>query len=99
MSEKSSRSARTAQLGRTPEGRIQRYFCIDDDACPALSCVSKEATLVRKRLKRVKVLGKEVDGWIVELRLPATDGVVRKDPLKAARDAPVRPSRGNDGSS
>ena len=99
MSEKSSRSKRTAQLGRTPEGRIHRYFCIDDDGCRAFSRVSKEATLVRKTLKRVKVLGKEVDGWIVDLRLPATDGLVRKDPLKASKNRPVRPLRGNDGSS
>ena len=85
--EKKSASESSAQLGSSPECRTHRYFCIDDDQCKAFSRVSKEATHVRKIPKRIKVLGEEIDGWIVELRVPATDGVVREDPLKEFRNA------------
>ena len=79
-------SSSSAKLGGAPEGRTHRYFCIDDDQCKAFSRVSKEAMHIRKIPKRVNVFGKEIDGWIIELRVPATDGVVRVDPLKESRN-------------
>lgn len=77
-------SGETAQLGGTPEGRIQRYFCIDDEECRAFSRVSKEARVLRRTPKQVRVMGKEVNGWIVEIMVPATDGVVRLYPMGEA---------------
>ncbi len=77
-------SGETAQLGGTPEGRIQRYFCIDDEECRAFSRVSKEARVLRRIPKQVRVMGKEVNGWIVEIMVPATDGVVRLYPMGEA---------------
>ena len=71
-----------AQLGGALEGRLQRYFCIDDEECQAFSMVSSEAKVLSRVPKRVRVMGEEVDGWIVELIVPATDGVVRVDPLE-----------------
>ena len=68
-------------LGGNPEGRIQRYFCVDDEHCHAFSHVSEEAALVKRTPKQVKVGGETVDGWIVEVMVPATDGVIRNDPL------------------
>lgn len=69
------------RLGGIPEGRVQRYFCVDDGECRALERISKDAKLLRKVPREIKVLGKTVKGWIVELEVPATDGVVRTDPL------------------
>ena len=69
------------RLGGIPEGRIQRYFCIDDEECRAFSMVSKEAEVLRRIPKRIRVGEEEVDGWIVELMVPATDGAVRIDPM------------------
>lgn len=74
-------SSSKAQLGGTPEGRVQRYFCVDDDECHAFARVSKDAKVLRKEPKEIQVLGKSVKGWIVELLVPATDGVVRTDPM------------------
>lgn len=70
------------RLGGTPEGRVQRYFCVDDEDCHAFARVSKEAKVLRKEPKEIVVKGKPVKGWIVELLVPATDGVVRTDPVK-----------------
>ncbi len=72
-----------AQLGGKPEGRIQRYFCVDDEKYHAFAMVSKDATVLRRMPKRIRVMGKDVDGWIVEVMVPATDGVVRVDPLES----------------
>ena len=72
----------TKQLGGCPEGLVQRYFCIDDERCHAFSMVSSEARVLSRTPKRIRVMGKEVDGWIVELVVPATDGVVRVDPMQ-----------------
>ncbi len=74
----------SAQLGGKPEGRIQRYFCMDDEKYHALARVSKDATVLRQIPMRIRVMGKDVDGWVVEVRVPATDGVVRVDPLEGA---------------
>jgi hypothetical protein len=85
--ERNGQPGGTAQLGGTPEGRIQRYFCIDDEECRAFSRVSKEARVLRRIPKQVWVMGKEVNGWIVEIMVPATDGVVRFYPrAKAEKD-------------
>ena len=46
------------QLGGKPEGRIQRYFCIDDDKCQALSRVSKDTEVIKRTRKIVTVMGK-----------------------------------------
>lgn len=73
----------SAQLGGKPEGRIQRYFCVDDEKYHAFARVSKDATVLRRIPKRIRVMGKDVDGWVVEVMVPATDGVVRVDPLEA----------------
>jgi len=69
------------RLGGIPEGRVQRYFCVDDDNCRALERVSKDAKLLHKERREFLVRGKNVNGWIVELEVPATDGVVRTDPM------------------
>ncbi len=69
------------RLGGIPEGRVQRYFCVDDSDCRALERVSKDAKLLRKERREFKVRGQIVHGWIVELEVPATDGVVRADPM------------------
>jgi hypothetical protein len=68
-------------LGGTPEGRIQRYFCVDDDGCHAFERLSRDAQVVNREPKTVLVDGKEVSGWIVEILVSATDGVVRFDPV------------------
>ncbi|MBT4136487.1 MAG: hypothetical protein HOE48_01170 [Candidatus Latescibacteria bacterium] len=69
------------RLGGIPEERVQRYFCVDDDNCRALERVSKDAKLLHKERREFNVMGKIVKGWIVELEVPATDGVVRTDPM------------------
>lgn len=74
----------SAQLGGKPEGRIQRYFCMDDEKYHAFARVSKDATVLRRIPMRIRVRGKDVDGWIVEVMVPATDGVVRVDPIEGA---------------
>ena len=68
-------------LGGTPEGRTQRYFCVDDDGCHAFERLSRDAQVISRESKSVIVDGKEVTGWIVEILVPATDGVVRFDPV------------------
>ena len=73
-----------SQLGGKPEGRVQQYFCIDDDQCRAFARVSKEAEVIRRVAKTIQVQGKEVKGWIVEVMVPATDGVVRVNPVSEA---------------
>jgi len=78
MSEE-KREGRFPRLGGTPEGRIQRYFCVDDNNCHALARVSKDAKVISKETKEITVMGKVVKGWIVELEVPASDGVVRMD--------------------
>lgn len=69
------------RLGGIPEGRVQRYFCVDDDNCRALERVSKDAKVLHKERREFTVMGKVVKGWIVQLEVPATDGVVRTDPM------------------
>ena len=77
--ETESKDSEYAKLGGTPEGRIQRYFCVDDDNCRALARVSEDAIVISKETKEIVVRGKIVKGWVVELEVPATDGVVRMD--------------------
>lgn len=71
--------AECPRLGGMPEARIQRYFCVDDDKCRALARVSEDARILSKEAKEIVVRGEVVKGWIVELEVPATDGVVRMD--------------------
>lgn len=71
--------AERSRLGGMPEARIQRYFCVDDDNCRALARVSEDAEILSKKAKEIIVRGEVVKGWIVELEVPATDGVVRMD--------------------
>ena len=71
----------TQTLGGTPEGRTQRYFCIDDEGCHAFERVSRDAKVLNREPKSVLVDGKEVNGWIVDIMVPATDGIVRFDPV------------------
>jgi hypothetical protein len=68
------------RLGGVPEARVQRYFCVDDADCRALERVSKDAKLLDKERREFNVMGEKVKGWIVQLEVPATDGVVRSDP-------------------
>ena len=67
------------RLGGMPDGRSQRYFCVDDDRCHALARVSKDAKVISKEAKEILVKGKPVKGWVIELEVPATDGVIRAD--------------------
>ena len=76
--------SKTPTLGGTPEDRIQRYFCVDDDGCHAFERLSRDAEVVNREPKTVLVNGKEVSGWIVEILVAATDGVVRFDPVVEA---------------
>lgn len=69
--------AECSRLGGMPEARIQRYFCVDDDNCRALAHVSEDAKILSKEAKEIVVRGEIVNGWVVELEVPATDGVVR----------------------
>ena len=71
--------AECPRLGGIPEARIQRYFCVDDDKCHALARVSEDAKVISKETREIIVRGEVVKGWIVELEVPATDGVVRMD--------------------
>jgi hypothetical protein len=75
----------TIELGTRAKWRTNKYFCVDDEECHAFAKVSKEARILKRTAKRIQVMGKEVAGWIVEIEVPATDGVVRVDPL-AERD-------------
>lgn len=67
------------RLGGMPEGRIQRYFCVDDDECHALARVSKDAIVISKEVKEIMFMGRVIKGWVVELEVPVSDGVVRMD--------------------
>ncbi|MCZ6632305.1 MAG: hypothetical protein O7G87_02805 [bacterium] len=69
------------KLGGNPESRIQKYFCVDDDEYHAFARISKDAEVLKREPKEIIVMGKLVKGWVVELRVSATDGVVRMDPL------------------
>lgn len=71
----------TPTLGGTPEGRTQRYFCINDEGCQAFDRLSRDAQVINREPKTVMVDGEEVLGWIVEVLVSATDGVVRFDPV------------------
>ena len=81
MAKEAKEEAEIPQLGKQPEGRIQRYFCIDDEKCQAFARVSKDTKVQKRTRKVISVMGKEVEGWIVEVLVPATDGTVRMDPL------------------
>ncbi len=74
-----NQEAECPRLGGMPEARIQRYFCVDDDSCRALALVSEDAKILSKEAKEIVVRGEAVNGWVVELEVPATDGVVRLD--------------------
>ena len=74
-------SKQASTLGGTPEGRTQRYFCIDDEGCHAFERISRDSQVVSREPKTILVDGLEVSGWIVEILVSATDGVVRFDPV------------------
>ena len=74
MTENNSEPVR---LGGVPKGQLQRYFCVDDEGGNALSMVSNDARIIRRTPKKIQVLGEEVSGWIVEIEVAATDGVVQ----------------------
>ena len=74
MEEKSS----VTKMGSMDEGYIQRIFCINDSE--SMIRVSKEAKIVEKTPKTIRVKDKEVEGWIVDILNPGTDGVVRFEP-------------------
>ncbi len=84
MSTADSSQHKPKRLGGTPEGRVQRYFCVEDDNCHAFAKVSKEAKVLRKEPKEILVMGRSVKGWIIELLVPATDGIVRTDEVSKA---------------
>ncbi len=77
--DKEKHEAECPRLGGMPEARIQRYFCVDDDKCHALARVSEDAKVISKEAKEIVVRSEVVKGWIVELEVPATDGLVRMD--------------------
>ena len=61
-----------------PEEQTERLFCIDDHGeCVGLS---HQSQIVSKESTTIKVHGKEVQGWIVTIKTPATDGIVRLNP-------------------
>jgi hypothetical protein len=74
-------AGRRETLGGTPEPRVQRYFCVEDEACHGFARISHDAKVLKRTPKTVSVKGRDVAGWIVELEVPATDGIVRIDPL------------------
>ena len=74
MEEKNS----VTKMGTMDEGYIQRIFCINDSE--SMIRVSKETKIVGKKPKTIRVKGKEVVGWIVDILNPGTDGVVRFEP-------------------
>ena len=77
--DKKKQEAECSRLGGMPEARIQRYFCVDDDKCRALARVSVDAKILSKEAKEIVVRGEVINGWVVELEVPPTDGVVRMD--------------------
>lgn len=70
-----------ARLGGQADERIHRYFCVDDEQCHAFAHVSKDAKVVKRTPVTVKVPDGTVEGWILEVSVPATDGTVRIDPF------------------
>ncbi|GEM_PF-6956886 len=68
------------RLGGVEEGHTQRYFCINDPEKSELPRLSRETKVIQKTPKTICVKGKKVQGWIVEILTPSTDGVVRLDP-------------------
>jgi hypothetical protein len=68
------------RLGGVEEGHVQRYFCINEPEKAELPRLSREAKIIKKTPKTICVKGNEVQGWIVEILTPSTDGIVRIDP-------------------
>ena len=61
-----------------PEEQTERLFCLDDHGeCVGLS---QQSQIVKKEKTTIKVRGKKLHGWIVTIRSPATDGLVRSAP-------------------
>ena len=73
-------SGGVTRLGNIEEGRVQKFFCINDPDQPGMSGTSGEVRIVKKTPRTIYVNGKEVKGWIVEMLTPSTDGIVRIDP-------------------
>ena len=74
----------------TQDERTERLFCLDDHGqCVGLS---NRSQIVSKKKTTIKVGGKEVRGWIVTIKTPATDGLVRSDPY----DPMSRPAVGGE---
>jgi hypothetical protein len=71
----------------TADEQTERLFCIDNHGeCRGLS---QESQIVAKEKRAIKVRGKEVQGWIVTIKAPATDGLVRSNPLDPTSQIPV----------
>ena len=71
----------------TPAEQTERLFCLDEDGkCKGLS---HESQIVAKERTTIVVHGKEVQGWIVTIRTPATDGLVRSNPSDPTSQIPV----------
>jgi len=71
-----------------PEEQTERLFCLDDHGeCVGLS---HQSQIVKKEKTTIKVRGKELHGWIVTIRNPATDGLVRSG-LPGPTKLPVVP--------
>ena len=64
------------------EEQTERLFCMDDHGeCVGLSHSSH---IISKKKATIKVHGKDVQGWIVTIKIPTTDGLVRsnlRDPM------------------
>ena len=71
-----------------PKEQTERLFCLDDQGeCVGLS---HQSQIVNKEKATITVRGKKLHGWIVTIRTPATDGLVRSTPQGSA-SRPVVP--------
>ncbi len=62
------------------ETKTEVLFCTD------CSFISNESVILEKKPKVINVYGKEIQGWVVKIAVPATDGLV---PLSYTRTEEV----------
>ena len=73
------RSNDAGDSDREDEMRVQSYFYAGDHDDLTLKRLTGDAEVLCQTRKTIKVRGRWVEGWIVKLRIPATDGCVPFD--------------------
>ncbi len=59
--------------------KIHSYFCIDDKDDRTMAALRDDAVVLKKERKTVHIRGKKIEGWIIHLKIPATDGLITLD--------------------